>query len=142
MADYRLCVSLRVSHPTIDPDEVTEVLGTEPFRKWKVGEPRTSPKGTPLEGVTKESFWACHLHDEKRLNSKDQYLEDYLAKLNKRLYPHAKYFESLVNSGGYIEYFIGWFDGDNVGATFEPTLLKSTADLSIAIGLDIYAGDD
>ena len=142
MADYRYCVSLRVSHPTIDPKEVTQALGIEPFRSWRVGEPRVSPKGNPLEGVSNESFWACHLHEEKRLYSKDQYLEDFLANLNQRLKPHAKYFEYLVKSGGYIEYFVGWFDGDNVGATLEPSLLKSTADLNIAIGLDIYAGDE
>ena len=142
MSSYEYCVSLRVTHPDIDPNKITKALGIKPFRSWRAGEPRVSPKGTPLEGVSKESFWAAHTHKEKRLLSENIYLEDYISQFNKRLQPYASFFEELVNSGGYIEYFVGWFSENNVGATFEPSLMKETSALNIAIGLDVYVSEE
>ena len=142
MSDYRFCVSLRISHPEIDPDEITRELGIEPFRKWKVGEARVSPSGEKIEGESVESFWAAKLHEEKRLLSTDIYLEDFISKLNEQFKDKSRYFSTLVESGGYIEYFVGWFGGGMFGATLDPTLLASTGKLSISIGLDIYGGED
>jgi len=142
MADYEFCVSLRINHPNIDPAEVTKKLKLEPFITRKVNEPRVTPKGDPLEGLNEESFWAAKLHDSKRISSAEICLEDYLLELNEQLNPHAAYFKELVSSGGYIEYFVGWFGGSMIGATLEPELLLSTGALNISIGLDIYGGED
>ena len=142
MADYRFCVSLRVTHPSLDPDEVTRTLGIEPFRQWMVGEPRLNHEGKPLEGVSRETFWAANLHDKHRLCSKNVYLEDFLKETNQKLKPHTEYFSGLVKSGGYVEYFIGWFGEYCIGATLDPELMNSTSSLSIAIGLDIYVGEE
>jgi hypothetical protein len=104
-----------------------------------VGEKRTTPKGNVLAGINKESFWLAALHDGENLFSKDICLEDFVARQNLRLSKHSKYFARLVSEGGHVEYFVGWFANGQLGATFEPSLLKSTSDLSISIGLDIYA---
>ena len=142
MSDYRFCVSLHVSHPTLDLGELTQILGLKPSRVWKSGEPRVTPKGTPLEGVYKYNSWSAPLHEQKRIFSTDIYLEDYLEKLNQQLTPHKIKFGEIVNSGGYIEYFVGWFSEGNIGATLNPKLLKSTAELNISIRLDIYAYEE
>ncbi len=107
-----------------------------------VGENRTTPKGQVLDSINKESFWWVALHEDKYLFSKDIYLEDFLASQNQRLLNSAPYFGKLVSEGGYVEYFVGWFANGQLGATFEPSLLKSTAELNISIGLDIYADDE
>ncbi len=53
---------------------------------------------------------------------------------------HKDYFSKLVTTGGYIEYFVGWFEGDhNLMATLSPELLRSTGELHIAIGIDAYS---
>ena len=142
MSDYRFCVSLHVSHPTLDLEELTQILGLKPSKVWKLGEPRVTPKGTPLEGVYKYNLWSAPLHEQKRILSTEIYLEDYLEKLNQQFSPHKKRLGEIVNSGGYIEYFIGWFSEGNIGATLNPALLKSTAELNISIGLDIYAYEE
>ncbi|MFK8067721.1 MAG: DUF4279 domain-containing protein [Gammaproteobacteria bacterium] len=142
MSDYRFCVSLQISHPTLDLEDLTQVLELKPFKVWKLGEPRFTPKGTPLEGAYKCNVWSAKMHEQERIFSADIYLEDYLEKLNQQLQLHKKKFGEIVNSGGYIEYFIGWFSEGNISTTLSPQLLRSTAELSISIGFDIYAYED
>jgi hypothetical protein len=142
MTDYRFCISLRITHPSIDPAEISNALGFEAFRSWKVGQNRTAPNGKPLEGKSKESFWAGKLHEQKRLYSNETCIEDYISLQNKKLMSHSLYFKNLVDTGGYVEYFVGWFSADNVGLTLEPKLMKETASLNIAIGLDVYVSEE
>lgn len=142
MTDYRYCISLRVTHPNIDPEEITRELGIEPFREWKMGKQRFTPKGTLLEGLNKGSYWAANMHSEKRILSANIVIEEYLAKLNDKFNIHKEYFASLVASGGCIEYFIGWFSADNVGITLDTALMKQTSELNIEIGLCAYIGEE
>ena len=144
MPDYNFCVSLSVTHPTIDPAEISEKLGLSPAVERKVGDPRISRKGKLLGGDNKESFWRVNLHEEERLNSNEIYLEDFLSKKNEGLIIYKDYFKSLVDTGGYIEYFIGWFSvgSINMNITLEPKLLASTAELYISIGVAAYPNDD
>lgn len=100
-----------------------------------------SPKGTPLSGVSKESFWAAKLHKERKLRSEDIQLEDYLLSACSRLAHLADFFEEIVDTGGYVEFFVGWFGPIMFGATFEPTLMRQAAELNVAIGLDVYTGE-
>ncbi|WP_299022680.1 DUF4279 domain-containing protein [uncultured Photobacterium sp.] len=140
MPDYSYCVSLSISHPTVDTNEISEKLNVTPSIVRNIGEPRLSYSGKLLGGVNKESFWRLGLHDEKRLHSSQVLMEDFIAKQNERFQSNKEYFEELYRSGGYIEYFIGWFsEGSiNMSVRFEPDLLKSTAELYISIGLDAY----
>jgi len=141
MNEYEFSVSLRVMHPKIDPEEITRALGVNPSRKWKIGVPRNTPKGTILPGINKETYWSARLHGGARLHSVDISLEDFIAETNHRLRSYEEYFGELSNGGGHIEYFIGWYGLSNIGATFKPSVLKRTAELNIAIALDVYPGD-
>lgn len=119
--------------------DITAQLETEPDRAHQVGDDRATPKGKKLPGTYRETLWGLTLHDERSLKSADVSLEHFLEKCNERFSPKQSYFQSVIAQGGYIEYFVGWFGGFNIGATLEPRLLRSTADLGISIGLDIYA---
>lgn len=139
MTDYTYCVTLSITHPSIMPEEITAALNIEPTHSNKIGEQRTTSKGKLLEGKCTENLWRFTPHEKIRLSADDIFLEDYLLSLNQEYGIHKKYFSHLVETGGYIEYFIGWFEGDhNLVATFSPKLLKSTSELNIAIGLDAY----
>ncbi len=96
MPDYQFCVSLSITHPTVNPNEITGILDIQPSKIQMVGEPRISYKGELLEGLNKESFWLADLHQEKRLHSNDIYMEDFLASQNEKLKIHKGYFNSLV----------------------------------------------
>jgi len=140
MSDYTYCVSLSITHPSITPDEITAALKIEPSRFHIKGEQRFTPKGKPLEGKYQENFWRFTPHEEYRVSASDIYLEDYLLSLNKEYASHKDYFSKLVTTGGYIEYCVGWLEGDhNLMATLSPELLRSTGELHIAIGIDAYS---
>ena len=57
MQCYSYSVTLRIWHPSIDPEEITRALGIEPKRAFKVGTRRETPKGNLLDGTHRESYW-------------------------------------------------------------------------------------
>jgi hypothetical protein len=140
MSDYTFCVSLSITHPSITPDEITAALNITPSDSFKLGDQRIGPKGKVLPGKNKRNFWRVTPHSDRRLSAKDILLEDYLLSLNNEYVNHKEYFSKLVATGGYIEYFIGWFNGEyNLMATLPPELLRATGELHIAIGIDAYS---
>src|SRR5262245_64022542 len=54
-------VSLRIKHPSIDPDEITEALALTPEHCWACGDPRMSDSGTTLGGTRRNSYWSARL---------------------------------------------------------------------------------
>src|SRR5438270_12365438 len=50
-------ISIRLEHPTMDPSGFADRFGVSAVRKWRAGEPRTTPKGQPLDGVYPSSYW-------------------------------------------------------------------------------------
>jgi len=142
VSDYTYSVSIVIRHPTADPEEISCELGLLPTKSLKVGSKKYSPNGKVYLGVSEQTYWRCNLHSEHRARAEDGFLEDYLASLNSKLAKSKPFFKLLVDSGGYIEYFIGVFGGEYaIMATLSPSLLKQTAELNIAIGFDIYANE-
>lgn len=140
MDDYTFCVSLSITHPSITPAEITEELKIKPSSFQVKGDQRITPKGKTVETKYEENMWRHDPDEGRRLSASDTYLEDYLLSLNNKFAEHKSYFSQLVATGGYIEYFIGWFEGDyNLMATLSPELLISTGQLNIAIGIDAYS---
>jgi len=58
---YQFKICLRFRHPTADPADITLTLGINPSRSWRVGEPRCTPKGNPLEGTWPDTYWTAIL---------------------------------------------------------------------------------
>ncbi len=126
-------VSLRITHPTIDPTEVTRELSIEPSCRYKVGDRRATPKGNPLPGFNECSGWFYRLPQDA-----DASLPVVLRGMNLQLFKSRSYLESLQSTGGTIEYFIGWFSEFNSGEVFDWQLLKECAALRINLAFDIY----
>jgi hypothetical protein len=130
---FKFEVSLRITHPTIDPIEVTRELSIEPSRHYKAGDGRATPKGTPLPGYYEHSGWFYRLPQNA-----DASLPMVLREMNQKLSKSYLYLESLESTGGTIEYFIGWFSEFNSGEVFDWRLLKECADLRINLVFDVY----
>ena len=58
MHPYTYKVSLRIFHPTIDPQVITDTLSLQPSTIHKVGERRATPTGTLLDGHYDQSYWS------------------------------------------------------------------------------------
>ena len=138
MNPYDYKVSLRITHPTMDPSIITNTLGLKPSHSWKAGEPRETPNGENLDGINVQSYWTAQLTNGNNISSEKIQLESFLLDKNYLLKQHASFFSSIKESKGNIEYFIGIFGNKNMGCVFNSELLTSTNDLGIELSLDIY----
>jgi hypothetical protein len=138
MHPYSYSISLRLCHPNIDPAEITRFLALEPKYAWKAGNPRQTPKGTPLEGVYRESFWTSNLIPHGEEPSEETLLEEYLDHFAKQLAPSRDFFARVRSEGGRAELFIGTYGGRNFGFEFPPSLLNTIADIGLSLSFDVY----
>jgi hypothetical protein len=134
MYPYKYKVSLRIFHPTIDPQVLTDTLALQPRTTHRVGERRTTPTGTLLEGNYDRSYWHTPFTPRD-----DSDVGNFLARTVERLRQHGSFFKDIRDTGGAVELFIGLFaDGVNIGATLTHDLLAAIGDMGIDLGLDIY----
>jgi len=135
---YRFKISLRLVHPSADLLSCSGEFGLEPSRHWRVGDARTTPRGKPLEGHQRESYWTAPLDV---FPAKD--LEEALAKTALWLGEHQPFMTEHANSGGTAELFIGFFlESFNSGFLLDPALLAKYSALGVALDFDMYGKDD
>jgi hypothetical protein len=84
-------VSLSISHPDIEPAEISRIVGLVPKRATRVGELRTTPRGERLEGAYEFSHWT-HSFDVQRASELGVVLED----LVERLQSQETFFHRVV----------------------------------------------
>jgi hypothetical protein len=124
----------------MDLDAVSAALGIKPWVLWKVGEPRRTPKGTALDGVYETAFWTCRLVDGSSI---EQDLPSALSAALDTVAPARSLFATIAQTGGRVEFFIGWFFNDgNGGDVLDHSLLGKLAGMSIDLTFDVYGADD
>jgi len=139
MGLYRFDVSLRFHHPNIDPNEITDTLGIAPKNSWRAGEPRITPKGTPLPGIRRETYWYAKVSSgESQTKRLGAALHEILDKLEK----HREFLRRIRTECGRVEFFIGWYLKTQAGEEFDQPLLARLVDLQIDLGLDNYYDPD
>lgn len=127
-------ISLRITHPTAMPQLISQQVARSPDVEHAVGAPRSTPKGTALPGVYKESFWLL------RGPSSDN-LQEVLRWANSVTSPCSAFLREVVQTGGAVEYFIGCFVGQQLGGSIDPATLEECGRLGVTITLDIYGPD-
>jgi hypothetical protein len=137
--DYSYSISLRIWHPNADPDRFTMQLGKAPSRAWRAGAPRTTPVGTPLEGVNRRTYWASG--NLERGAWPGRRLSDALNALLDDLEPHKLLFQGVRTDGGRVEFFVGWYFTKNSGDVVDVETLRRLSDCGIDLSLDIYPPD-
>ena len=116
---------------------IGEVLRMEPDHSGSFGEDRLTPKGNPLPGKYKHSFWRRSL-----VAPNDDELEQSLASTAEQLEPYSRFFIDLMADGGSARLFIGLFlEQENIGIEISPELQGRCSRLGISLGFDIYGPD-
>ncbi|WP_417319525.1 hypothetical protein [Emcibacter sp.] len=142
MTPYSFSVSLRLTHPTRPLTEFSDLLDLKPARFWTAGEPKLTPKGTPLPIKAEESFWEASLTGAQskggKISSKKTTLEDWLGQAVADFAPHQEKFAGIAATGGRAELLIRWFGDYTMGASLEPDLLRALSDLSLTLRLDAF----
>ena len=141
MYPYQYKVSLRCKHPSADPDEITKALGIQPDGIQKVGQPRTTPVGTPLTGLYKRTYWHAYLSGNKPQNSEEAEFETCLFQIAEQLEPSKDVIRAFVESGGEATLSVGLFCPQNSGMEFPWKLITRLASLRVGLLLDYYPGD-
>jgi hypothetical protein len=123
MEIFRFAVSLRLSHPTITPDEITSELGVKPRHA------RTKPQG---------GFYWCSDSEKGEDNELISAIDKFLDLLE----PHARFLHNFRSTGGTVELFVGWFTSQRSGGVELPAdRLAEMGALGIDLSLDVYAPD-
>jgi hypothetical protein len=125
---------LRIMHETVDPDEVTVILGITPSRVQRRGDPNQGKPGQLLS----KGGWI--LSTEDVLGSKDA--RHHLNWILERVSGKNAEFAQLHSRGYLVDLCVRW---DSVnghgGPTISPPQMKALADLEIELWFDVYVGE-
>lgn len=134
MEIFRFSSHLRLRHPYMDPNVISEALGRIPRRQWRLGELKRGPEGKELGRTYDHTYWAS-----EPSRGEDSALIDVLKSDLDDLGKKTLFLEEFCSTGGSIEYYISWFTSDRSGGeTISHTLLRRLADLYISLSLDVY----
>jgi hypothetical protein len=138
MQNYSYSIDLRIWHPSIKPGEITSALGIQPNAFCEAGQPRKTPKGTPLEGVYRESYWNADPFNRGEYSSTDDLAEDALAEVLQLIEPHKAFIHRLRHEGARVLVQVSSFSGRNYALELPPELLGRFAALGVGLAHDVY----
>jgi len=112
MNPFRYRISLRLRHPSMRAEVITEALGMRPRFRWNAGDQRSTPQGQPLEGTYPTTYWCS---DAVKAMGFD--LEERLRVELAGIEPHSDFLALFTSTRGSIEYYVGWsICGMNTGS--------------------------
>jgi hypothetical protein len=129
----RFHVELLIVHPTFVPADISAALGLEADSAHRVGDPRKTPKGTPLSGNYPDTRWRYCVECSVR----DQWYAAEVTKLLDRLEPHKAFFADLRSTGGKACIIIQFLDGYLSDAIPLGALAKMV-ELGLDLGIESY----
>src|SRR5262245_55195823 len=116
----------------MDPEQISEVLAIKPKRSWKAGEPRQTPKGAPLAGINRDTYWMADMAAGRWPANVNEAIHDTL----KKLVRHRTFLHYVREEGGGVELFIGWFFENQSGDVLAHQCLALAGDLQIDLSFD------
>lgn len=134
---YSFRISLRLRHPAMDPGQISRALAIEPKRFWKAGEPRQTPKGTPLDGINRDTYWTAEIAAGRWPSNLSEAIHDSL----KKLVRCRSFLHQIRAEGGAAELFVGWFFENQSGEMLTHPCLALAGDLQIDLSFDVYPPD-
>lgn len=138
---YSFQIGLRVSHPSIDPSRITEVLNQEPTRTSRAGEPRTTLSGRVMPGTYDGNSWSHHKlwqGEWDGYHRSPQRLDDAIDAVLRDVAEHKRFFQEVRSGGGSVELTVGWFLNTDAREFFDHDLFRRMADLGVDLSLSVY----
>lgn len=130
-------ISIRVWHPRLSAERVTNGLGIEPEYVRSIGEPRAAPNGRLLGGINEQTYvWARLVHKE------NVELGDMLESCYERLHERRAFIRELVTTGGEAEFYVSIFLRNMGGFCIKLPLVRKFADLGVGLSVELYQEED
>ena len=125
---------LRIMHETVDPDEVTALLGVAPSKLQRRGDPNKSRPGKFLS----KGGWT--LSTKGVLGSKDA--RHHLDWIIEKIADKKAEFAQLHEKGYLVDLCVRWDSlSGHGGPAISPKQMKALAELEIELWFDVYVGD-
>lgn len=122
-----------ISHPNIEPEEISEKLCLRPYLAHRSGDEVVTPAGTKPGGTYSCSKWCYKLgslqHDSMRTE---------LTVLIKYLVAQKEYFDVLCETGGRISVFFRISDPEYLSFTVSKEILELMSSIDIEFGYEIF----
>jgi hypothetical protein len=131
----RFHVELFIKHPTLDPADISTALGLEAHHAHRVGDPRRTPKGTPLSGNYADTRWR-HCAE---FSVTDRWFAEEVTRLLDRLEPHKAFFADLKSSGGSACACIQFFSDGYLSDALPHASLAKLVELGLDLGIECFA---
>jgi hypothetical protein len=137
-----LSISLRVRHPSLDPDVITGTLGITPEHFWGCGEPRRSASGAKLGGTHRETYWSATLPEPLGQHSpgQSQFLMEPAALLARhviQLKRHRAFFDQLRAEGGDASLLLELAPEAETAFRLDASIMRQLAELGLAVEFEI-----
>ena len=160
-------ISLRIRHPSIDPDRISRELRLQPEHCFKAGEPRESNSGSPLTCAHAESYWLASLDTVTAATSLSSGMSGITGISEERakaarekwnaaaqmslgvaldasviafLRPHAEFIRRLQAEEGQMSLLIELSTHALNGFTLSPQFTRVLSDLGISMEFDFVSG--
>ena len=138
MSAYEFTVSLRIRHPTIDPDKISAALGIEPQHTWRAGEPRCDAAGAELGGGHHDSYWMGRLMDEPQLSSGGASVERVILKTLSQLRRAQSFLAQLNAEGGVAELLVSLYAREDFRLELPSEPLTLLGRMHLSVALDVH----
>lgn len=152
---YPFQLSLRIRHPSIDPEQISRHLGIDAEHSFRAGEPREAGRST-VTPVHAESYWLATLDPatlllgttfdlgmETEVSTRthaiafgvlDSALTVLIGSVLRR---HADFFRQLQSEGGEVRLIVAVSARKARGFTLTPHLGKALSDLRIPVDFEL-----
>jgi hypothetical protein len=149
---YPFQLSLRIRHPSIDPETITHELQLQPEHSFRAGEPREHARSLTVTPVHGESYWLATLDPgtlligtalEPGISSHthaiafsvlDSALTVLTASVLRR---HAEFFRRVQTEGGEVRLIVAVSARKTRGFTLTPHLSRALSELRIPVDFEL-----
>jgi hypothetical protein len=138
MQNYSFVIALRIWHPELDPQVITNALGMTPDITHKAGEPRITRQGRALGGTYARSHWSADPFQRGEYLSHQDQVVDVLIDATEALARHKDFLLSLRETGAHLHLQVSSHSNRNYAFELPPNLLGACAELGLSIVHDVY----
>ena len=123
--NYYYCIKLELTHPIINPEQITQALGLEPNHQ--------GCKGDNVVEVNYYWTYSRYTEGERIFSIEVENVLDWLIE-NKKIF-----IDNFISTQGNFRIIVELPGKVNIGCTFSKTLFKKTLDLDIMIGIAVLS---
>lgn len=138
MNDFDYSVSIRIRHPSIDPQKLTTMLGFAPQYSWRAGDRKPEGSGESGSATYRETYWLGRVPSVAAEAIPDLPLENAIMFALLHIQRVDAFWTELIASGGSARIIVEVFGGRDLTLDLSPGTLSMLARFGVAISVDVH----